>query len=610
MAGHEPQKNQDEGAVESTVRRRQEPSGKHTLFHARDGAGQLPLALALSAWLGCLGGGCSKSSSIADAAKQSTPPPTEAPSPWFEEIAAAAGLEFRHVSGHTTRFYMPEINVGGVGLLDFDGDGWLDVYCVQGGYLDPAASTNRPANKLYRNLGNWRFQDVTAQAGVGDTGYGNGCACADYDGDGDSDIYVTNSGTNVLYRNNRNGTFTDVTGQARVGHIGWGSSAAFFDYDADGHLDLAVANYLNWSRDREVNCYSRGGLPDYCSPLNYKAPAMDTLYHNNGDGTFEDVTLAAGLEKAYGHGLGVATGDFNLDGRLDLYVANDAMPNQLWINQGNGRFTDEAVLRGCAVNSMGMSEAGMGVVAVDLLQRGQLDLFVSHLVGEGNRLFLNTNGYFIDWIRPRGPGAPSLPFTGFGVGFFDFDNDGLFDLFVANGRVRYGHDQLDPNDPYAEPNTLLRGAGGGDFGEVLPRGGTDPVLTATSRGCAFGDLDNDGGIDIVVINRDGPAHLLRNRVAARGHWIRFRVLNARGTDAHNALVRLEAGGRTQYRQVQPNEGYCSSNDPRVHFGLGTVTRAERVIVRWPGGGEESFGPFDAGRVYELREGKGVMARSP
>ncbi|MBI2925175.1 MAG: CRTAC1 family protein [Verrucomicrobia bacterium] len=523
-------------------------------------------------------------------------------------MAGKADLDFHHVSGHTTRFYMPEINVGGAGLLDYDGDGRLDIYCVQGGYLDPAASTNCPTSRLYRNPGNWQFQDVTAQAGVGNRGYGNGCACADYDGDGRTDIYVTNTGTNALYRNNGDGTFTDVTQRAEVGHAGWGASAAFFDYDGDGALDLIVANYLNWSRASEVDCFSRGGLPDYCSPLNYKAPAMDTLYHNNGDGTFADVTIPAGLDKAYGHGLGVVTGDFNHDGRLDFFVANDAMPNQLWINQGQGAFVDEAMLRGCAVNSMGMSEAGMGTVTVDLLQRGALDLFIAHLVGEGNRLFLNTNGTFIDFITPRGPGSPSLPFTGFGVGFFDFDNDGVLDLFVANGRVRYGQDQLDAKDPYAEPNTLLRGLGNSEFEEILPRGGTDPVLLATSRGCAFGDLDDDGGIDIVVINRDAPAHLLRNRVSARGHWVKFRVLNRRGTDAHNALVRLEAGGRAQYRQVQPNEGYCSSNDPRVHFGLRQATTAERVRVQWPGGGEETFGPFGAGRVYEVRQGNGTVSR--
>jgi hypothetical protein len=499
---------------------------------------------------------------------------------------------------------MPEINVGGAGLIDFDNDGLLDVYCVQGGYLDPAASTNRPTSKLYRNLGNWKFLDVTVSAGVANQGYGNGCACADYDGDGRMDVYITNTGANVLYRNNGDGTFSDVTPQAGVGHVGWATSAAFVDYNGDGRLDLVVANYLNWSRASEMGCYSRGGIPDYCSPLNYKAPAMDTLYRQRANGVFEDVTVAAGLSRAYGPGLGVATGDFNGDGLQDLFIANDAMPNQLWINQGDGRFQDEALLRGCAVNAMGMAEAGMGVVAVDLLQRGGLDLFVTHLVGEANRLFANTNGYFTDTVTPRGPGAPSRPYTGFGVGFFDFDNDGILDLYVANGRVKLGQQDLDPHDPYAEPNTLLRGLGEAQFEEVPPQGGTSPVLLATSRGVAFGDLDNDGGIDLVVINRDGPAHLLRNLVAGRGRWARFNVLNRRGVYAIGAVVGLEAAGRTQWRQVQPNEGYCSSNDPRLHFGLGNCSRVDRVTVRWPNGMAESFGPFDAGRQYELREGTG------
>ena len=534
------------------------------------------------------------------------PPPTAqavSSDPWFEEIAAQANLDFHHISGHTGPFYMPEINVGGVGLLDYDGDGYLDVYCVQGGYLDPAVSTHRPVSRLYRNLGGWKFMDVTEKAGVGNRGYGNGCACADFDGDGYPDIYVTNTGTNILYRNNGNGTFTDITQRAGVGHVGWSSSAAFVDYDLDGHLDLIVANYLRWSRSSEVPCYSRGGVPDYCSPLNYQAPAMGTLYHNRGDGTFEDVTVAAGLDKAYGPGLGVATGDFNQDGWPDIFVANDAMPNQLWINQGNGKFVDEAMIRGCAVNAMGMSEAGMGTAAVDIFQRGWLDLFVTHLVGEGNRLFVNSNGFFTDTVTATGPGAQSDPYTGFGVGFCDFDNDGILDLYIANGRVKLGRHDLDPRDPYAEPSLLYRGLGGGRF-QPVPLGGTARQLLATGRGAAFGDLDNDGGVDIVVVNRDGPIHLLRNRVGSRGHWILLKVLDARGALAVGAMVRLETEGKTQWRQLQPNTGYCSSNDPRLHFGLGTAARVECITVRWPVGAVESFGPFDANRIYELRQGKG------
>ncbi|MBU6400292.1 MAG: VCBS repeat-containing protein [Verrucomicrobia bacterium] len=522
--------------------------------------------------------------------------------PWFEEVAARAHVDFQHTSGHTRRFYMPEMETGGVGLLDYDGDGLLDIFCVQGGSLDPAV-TNRPGCKLYHNLGHWQFEDVTARAGVGGHGeYGMGCACADYDGDGRVDIYVTTLGHNLLYHNNGDGTFTEVATRAGVTNGSWSTSAAFFDYDGDGRLDLMVANYLHWSIATELDCFSRGGLPDYCSPLNYKAPAMDTLYHNRGDGTFEDVTLRAGLDKAYGNGLGVVCADFNQDGRPDIFVANDAMPNQLWINQGDGTFKDEALLRGCAVNAMGMTEAGMGIAAVDVFQRGWLDLFVTHLVNEGNRLWLNTNGYFVDAVLPKGPGAPSLPDTGFGVVFADFDNDGQLDVYVGNGKVRLGDTQPDPEDPYAEPNTLLRGLGNGQFEEIHPAGGTDPVLLATSRGVAVGDLDNDGALDLVVMNKDGPVHVLRNRVGQRGHWIMFRILNRRGCDAIGARVRLEAGGQAQWRWVMPNQSYCSSIDPRVHFGLGPIEQVQRVTVFWPDHSQQNFGPLAAGHPYVLREG--------
>jgi hypothetical protein len=524
--------------------------------------------------------------------------------PWFEEIAAQAGVNFRFSTGHQPgRYYMPEVKGGGLGLLDYDKDGYLDIFCVQAGAIDPAV-TNRPVHKLFRNLGNLKFQDVTDQAGIIDNGsYGVGCACGDYNNDGFPDIYVTALGTNVLYRNNGNGTFTDVTQAAGADHAGWGASSAFFDYDGDGNLDLIIANYIKWSREAEVECYSRAGQRDYCSPLNYKAPSMATLYHNRGNGTFEDVSLAAGLDKAYGYGLGVVCADFNQDGRPDIYMANDATPNQLWINQGNGHFTDEALTRGCAVNSFGMAEAGMGIAVADLFDRGQFDLFITHLVGEGNRLFVNSNGYFTDFITPKGPGAPSLPYTGFGDAFEDFDNDGYLDLFIANGRVKRGQVDLDPNDPYAEPNNLLRGLGDGQFEEVFPQGGTSPVLLASSRGAGFGDLDNDGGIDIVISNRDGPTHILHNLIGRRNHWVTFKVLDSRGLEAIGALLRLEAGGRRQWRQVQPNQSYCSSNDPRVHYGLGKVTQVDKVVVRWPKGTEETFGPFEANRIYELREGK-------
>lgn len=524
--------------------------------------------------------------------------------PWFEEVASEAGITFRHSSGHTTRFFMPEMETGGAGLLDYDGDGLLDIFCVNGGSLDPAA-TNKPGCRLYHNLGHWKFEDVTARAGVGGHGeYGMGCACGDFNQDGRVDIYVTHLKGGILFRNDGDGAFTDVTRESGIDRTSWGTSAAFLDYDGDGHLDLMVVNYLRWSQETELDCYSRGGLPDYCSPLNYKSPAIDTLYHNRGNGTFEDVSRSAGLDKAYGNGLGVVCADFDHDGRIDIYVANDAMPNQLWMNKGGGKFVDEALFRGCAVNSIGVPRAGMGVTAVDIRAHGWLDVFVTHLVGEGNGWFVNTNGFFHDALTVQGPNAPSMPFTGFGVGFADFDHDGILDLYIANGRVKYGVRDLDPNNPYAEPNTLLRGLGGGNFEQIQPQGGAVPLLLATSRGAAFGDLDNDGSIDVVVINKDGPAHVLRNIAAKRGGWVLFRVLNRHGCDAINASVRVEVEGHPQFREVVPNQGYCSSNDPRVHVGLGSAKKVERVVVRWRAREEEAFGPYPAGQLIELREGHG------
>jgi len=565
-----------------------------------------PFASVLTSALCCLAlVGCSRSPSpLATPQQESRPTKTNPAAPWFEEVALKANLSFRHSSGHKTRYYMPEMVTGGVGLLDFDNDGLLDIYCVNGGSLDPFA-TNGQGNKLYHNLGNWKFEDVTERAGVGDHGnYGMGCACGDYNRDGWIDIYVTNLGRNALYRNNGDGTFTDVSEEAAVECNSWSTSAAFFDYDGDGLPDLVVVNYLKWSKETELNCFSRGSQPDYCSPVNYMAPAVDTLYHNEGNGTFANVTVPAGLDKAYGNGLGVVCADFDKDGMIDIYVANDGMPNQLWINQGNGKFSNQAMLRGCAVNSLGMPRAGMGVAAVDLNQRGWLDLFVTHLIGEGNGLFVNTSGNFTDSVSPKGPGASSLPYTGFGLGFADFDNDGELDLYVANGRVKLGATDVDPLDPYAEPNNLLRGLGNGQFEEIMPQGGGDRPLIATSRGLAIGDLDNDGGMDIVIINRDGPVHLLRNVVPTRGHWVILKVLDQHNCYAINAIVQIEAGGKTYWRYVIPNESYCSSIDPRIHCGLGKAQQVDRIVIQWPNGTQESFGTVPADRLIEVREGSG------
>ena len=317
---------------------------------------------------------------------------------------------------------------------------------------------------------------------------------------------------------------------------------------------------------------------------------------------------SAGLGRAFGNGLGIACADYDGDGRVDFYVANDGMRNQLWVNQGGGRFTEEALVSGCAVNIHGLAEAGMGVTGVDIENDGDVDLFMSHLRTESNTFYLNTNGVFEDTTAMMGFGASSLFSTGFGLGFADFDHDGVLDLYVANGRVMRYDPPLSKEDPYAEANQLYVRGPTGRFEEFEPRGGTYETILRTSRAAALGDIDNDGDVDIIVVNRDAPPSVLRNVVGVRGHWVMLQVLNRHGSDALGAMVRIEADGAVHWRTIQPAYGYCSSNDPRVHCGLGKTSKVSSVMVRWPGGAEETFGPFVAGKLHTLPEGTG--RRSP
>ncbi len=521
--------------------------------------------------------------------------------PWFVETAAASGLAFVHQSGHDGQsFLFPETTCGGAALFDMDGDGDLDIYLVQSGRLvEPTVPG--PGNRLFRNRGDGTFEDVTHESGADDRGYGVGVTTGDYDNDGDLDLYVTNVGPNVLLRNDGQGRFTDITAAAGVGHPGWGASCAFVDYDADGLLDLYVVNYIHWSIDGERACYSAGGAPDYCDPAVYEAPARDVLYRNNGDGTFRDVTEEAGLAASFGNGLGVVCADLNGDTRPDIFVANDGTPNQLWINQGGAApgFDDQAFLAGCAIDHAGSAKAGMGVAIADLDDDADLDLLVVNLQTETDSFYRNAGHYFIDDTAAVGLGALSRAYTRFGVGFVDFDNDGYLDLYEANGRVRrasrtYG------GDPYAEPNLLFQGTPAGRFEAVEPRGGTTDLLAGTSRAAAFGDIDNDGGIDILVANRDGAPYLLRNAIEQRGHWIMFRVLEEHGRDALGATVSLSVNGRRVTRSVQIAYSYCAANDPRVHVGLGSATAARDVTVQWVDATTESFGRFDADQIVTLR----------
>jgi hypothetical protein len=530
---------------------------------------------------------------------------TGTPPPWFEEVAMQRGVKFIWRSCHGDRYFMPECIGGGGGMFDMDNDGDLDLYLVQAGSLaDP--SRNEP-NILLRNDGKGFFEPVTGPGAAGDRGYGMGLACGDYDNDGDIDLYVTNLGPNVLYQNDGHGSFTDVTAAAGVGCGGWSSSAAFVDYDNDGDLDLYVCRYINWSIATELKCYNDMGAPDYCAPANYNAPALDVLYRNNSDGTFTDVTVQAGLDAWSGNGLGVVCGDFDRNGWIDIFVANDGTRNQLWANQGNGAFIDVGLQTGCALDLDGKAKAGMGTHAADIDNDSDLDLIVCNLRRESDSIFMNQGEHFSDETTAVGLRVTSQPFTRFGVGWIDFDNDGLLDLYEANGLVMRD-DRPFSDDPYAQPNLLFRGRrserGGPFFEEVQPRGGTAAPLVATSRAAAFGDIDNDGGADVLVINRDGPAQLLRNIAPNRGHWVILRVLDEHNRDAYGATVSLRVGDRIVTRDVKAAYSYLASNDPRVHVGTGVMERIDDVTIRWVDGAVESFGSLMTDQIHTLRRGKG------
>lgn len=540
--------------------------------------------------------GCSDTPSGAPAAETPTAPA------WFEEIGAANGLIFNHVSGHDDQHLFPEILGGGAALFDMDGDGDLDVYLVQSGDVrNPGSPAGE--NRLFRNDGDARFTDVTAASGAGDLGYGMGVVVGDYDNDGDPDLYVTNFGPNVLLRNDGNGKFTDVTDRAGVGHAGWSTSGAFLDYDNDGDLDLFVVNYVNWSIGIEQACYNRSGLHDYCLPTNYLAPGTDTFYRNEGDGRFADVTEVAGFHTAFGNGLGVTTGDFDRNGFQDLFVANDTTVNQLWLNQDGTRFVDESLLRGCAMDEHGTAKAGMGVAVADIDDDGDDDILVANLRGQTDSMFRNENGIFRDVTGNVGLGQTSRWYTRFGIGLVDFDNDGYLDLFEANGRVEASAEP-ETDDVYAEPNALFRGLPGGRFEHILPQGGTAAPLMGTSRAAVFGDVDGDGGVDVLVVNRDGAAHLLRNIAPGRGNWVALRVLDRHGRDALGATVRVTLGERVVTRDVRAAYSYCASNDPKIHIGLGTATQIDGVEIRWIDGTTERFGTIEAGATTTLQRGRG------
>jgi enediyne biosynthesis protein E4 len=547
-------------------------------------------------------------------------PPSDYQAPFFNELARESGLDFVHENGMTGELYFVEMVGSGAALFDMDNDGDLDLFVVQGHPLgeDDLGTGPRPLDRLYRNdlttgpdgRAQARFTDVTAQSGIVSDGYGMGVAIADVDGDGLLDIYVTNWGPNSLWRNLGDGKFEDWSARSGVtGGDAWSTSATFLDYDGDGLLDLFVTNYARFSYADHHACFNRrSGAPDYCGPSAYPA-VMDTLYRNQGDGRFRDVTEPAGIASRSLPGLGVVAADFDGDGLTDLYVANDGTANVLWRNLGNGGFQDVAVRTGSAFNAMGAPEAGMGVAAVDFDHDGDLDLFLTHLTGESNTLYENTNGgLFRDRTHVSGLGVPSLPATGFGIGLIDIDLDGWLDLYVANGAVSLSNSDDDTRShaDLGQPDQVFRNRGDGTFDDVSSLAGPAVSAITIGRGVAAGDIDNDGDVDLVVVDNNAPIRLLVNQSDHGIGWIGFDLEGkTSSTELDARLMATLKDGRVLWRRAHRDGSYCSSSDQRVVFGLGSDGALDSIAVHWNGGSIEHWRDLEPGRYHVLSEGTGL-----
>jgi hypothetical protein len=594
--------------------------------------------LALPALL--LAAGCAprESSAPEEATAAAAPEPTPEPlplplpeGPLFVDVTEASGIHFVHFNGMTGAHYMPE-NIGAGGaLLDYDGDGDLDLYLVQGRPLGPGARMPGPplTDRLYRNdtrrdgggPPELRFTDVTAEARLPEALYGMGAAAGDYDNDGLPDLYVTAFGPNRLLRNrgpsSDGAAFEDVTAASGTDDPRWSVPALFLDYDGDGWLDLWVGSYLDFTFARHRPCTTPTGAPDYCDPSAYP-PLPDRLFRNLGAGhggatAFQDVTDTTGLAGATGKALGALAADLDGDGRLDLYVANDGTPNHLWLNRGDGTFHDDALLAGCAVNAEGISEASMGVDAADYDGDGDDDLVMAHFAGETHTLYAADGlGGFVDVTDAAGLGAASLDANGFGAGWIDVDNDSLLDLLVVDGAVRALEEQVRAGDPYPfrQPDQLFRNVGGGRLLDVSDRAGPAFEVSEVSRGALFGDLDDDGDTDVVVTHSAGPARVLQNAVGQDRPWLGVRAVvatpNGAVRDALGAKVGLFTPGRPPlWRRASADGSYASARDPRALFGLGLGEPApETVRIVWPDGTVEEWDATQPGRYVTLCQGTG------
>jgi len=577
------------------------------------------------------------------ACKAAPPPAGPAPAEWFTEQAKAAGLDFVHANGMTGKFYYPEIMPPGVALFDYDNDGDLDVFAVQSVGKSQLFRNDLPstrANDGARSGQGLRFADVTAASGIVTKGYAMGVATGDVNNDGCVDLYVTELGPNQLFRNNCDGTFTDVSKASHTDDAAWSVSATFFDYDRDGYVDLFVGNYVDYAVATNRECFSMSGTLDYCPPHVYRA-APSHLYHNNHDGTFTDVTAKAGMAREFGPALGAVAADFNADGWPDLYVANDGQPNQLWINQHDGTFRNTALLAGVALSPEGLAKSSMGIDAGDFDNDGDEDLFITELTSQGHDLYVNDGtGTFEDRSPRAGLRLPSLPFTGFGAGWIDIDNDGWLDLVTVNGAVTQNLEALARKESFAlaQRKQVFRNLGNPStssgqavqFEDATARAGTAFGLPEVSRGLAFGDIDNDGDLDMVIGNDSGPLRLYINNVGNRKHWMGLNLGGperaalqkpdvGRAFQARQALQKPDVGrafqarqilgtrvgvttsdGRTLWRRAHTDGSYASARDPRVLVGLGDASGPAKIKIIWPDGKIEEKSDVAIDRYTSIR----------
>ena len=553
-----------------------------------------------------------EAAAVASPSPSPTPPRPSGPIE-FTDVTAEAGIRFKHNSGAFGKKYLPETIGSGGAFLDYDNDGWQDILLVN--------SKDWPENKkrksfpaLYKNNTDGTFTDVTQQAGLAVEMYGIGVAVADYDNDGNEDIYITCVGPNRLFRNLGDGKFLDVTGKAGVGDPGFSTTAAWFDFDNDGKLDLFVGNYVEWSPETDQNCTLDGKNKSYCTPQNYKGQSP-TLYRNRGNGTFENVTARAGVNDAAGKTLGVALLDYDDDGWIDLFVANDTEPNKLYRNNRNGTFTDNAVVAGVAFSEAGTARAGMGVDAADYDGSGKQSVVIGNFTNESTALYHNDgSGLFTDEAPASGIGKMSAQSLTFAVFFFDYDLDGMLDIFAANGHVSDDISVVQPTVKYAQPPHLFRNRGRKKFEEVTSKLGRALNRAVVGRGAAYGDFDNDGDLDLLITTNNGPARLLRNDNANQNDLLRVKTVGTKANrDGIGAKVVVKTSkGKTVYGMVRTGSSYCSQAEMPLTFGLGKPEEGTTLTleITWPGNQKETIANIKPNQFVIVQEGKGATTQEP